>query len=82
MILGMIRSCIVSLALTTAMLGQGTPAPKVRIVLPEGVHPEKVYVRYGLRQPTGTYSSQVARMPAVGSSFEIPAPTDRFKALV
>jgi hypothetical protein len=55
---------------------------KVRIVLPEGVDPEKVYVRYGLRRPSGTYSSQVARMPAGGASFEIPAPTDRFKALV
>ena len=82
MILGMIRSCMVALVLTATMLAQGTPAPKVRIVLPEGVHSEKVYVRYGLRQPRGTYSSQVARMPAGGSSFEIPAPTDRFKALV
>jgi hypothetical protein len=82
MIFGMIRSYMVALALTAVMLGQGTPAPKVRIVLPEGVHPEKVYVRYGLRQPRGTYSSQVAKMPAGGSSFEIPAPTNRFKALV
>jgi hypothetical protein len=82
MIFGMIRSCMVALVLTAAMLGQATPPPKVRILLPEGIHPEKVYVRYGLRQPTGTYSSQVARMPAGWSSFEIQAPTDRFKALV
>jgi hypothetical protein len=78
----MIRACIASLLLTAAILPQGTPVLKVRMVLPEGIHSEKVYVRYGLRQPGGTYSSQVARMPANGSSFEISAPTDRFKALV
>jgi hypothetical protein len=82
MILGMIRSCMVALVLTAAMLTQGTPAPKVRIVFPEGVHSEKVYVRYGLRKPRGTYSSQVARMPAGWAFVEIPASTDRFKALV
>jgi len=71
-----------ALALTAAMFGQDTPAPKVRIVLPEGVPSEKVYVRYGLRQPRGTYPSHVARTPAGVSSVEISAPTDRFKALV
>jgi hypothetical protein len=63
-------------------LAQAAPVPKVRIAFPGGVHSEKGYVRYGLRKPRGTYSSQVARMPAGGSSVEIPAPTDRFKALV
>jgi hypothetical protein len=82
MIFGMIRSCMTALLLTSAMSAQGTPAPTVRIVLPEGVRPEKVYVRYGLRRSSGTYSSQVASTPAGGSSFEIPVPTDRFKALV
>jgi hypothetical protein len=82
MIFDMIRSCMVALVLTVTMLAQGAAAPKVRMVLPEGVHSENVYVRYGLRQPRGTYSSQVARMPAGGSSFELAAPTDRLKALV
>jgi hypothetical protein len=82
MILGMIRSCAVALLLSAATLAQDSPSPKVRMVLTEGIHPEKVYVRYGLRKPCGYYSSQVARMPAGVSSLEIPAPTDRFKALV
>jgi len=69
-------------SLAAVMLAQVTPVPRVRIVFPGGVQSEKVYVRYGLRKPGGTYSSQVARMPAAGSSLEIPAPTDRFKALV
>jgi hypothetical protein len=81
MICGMIRSCMVASVLTAALLAQRTPAPKVRIVLPEGVRSDKMYVRYGLRKPSGTYSSQVAKMPAGVSSVEIPAPTDRFKAL-
>ena len=82
--LAMIRACVAGLLMTAAMLAQGipAPAPKVRIVLPEGVHSEKVYVRYGLRQPKGTYPSQVAKMPAGSSSFDISAPTDRFRALV
>jgi hypothetical protein len=82
MIFGMIRSCMVELFLSGAMLAQGTPGPKVRIVLPQAVDSKMVYVRYGLRQPGGTYPSHVARMPAGVSSFEIPAPTDRFKALI
>jgi len=82
MIFGMIRSCMAALSLAAVMLAQAPPAPKVRIAFSGGVHSEKVYVRYGLRTPRGTYSSQVARMPAGGSSVEIPAPTDRFKALV
>ena len=82
MIFGMIRSCTVALMLSAATLAQDSPAPKVRMVLTEGIHSEKVDVRYGLRKPSGYYSSQVARMPAGGSSIEIPAPTDRFKALV
>ncbi len=69
-------------SLTALMLAQATPVRKARIVLPDGVPSEKVYVRYGLRQPGGTYPSLVARMPAGVSSIEIPAPTDRFKALV
>jgi hypothetical protein len=82
MILGMIRSCMTALSLAAVMLAQATPVPKVRIAFPGGVRSEKVYVRYGLRKPRGSYSSQVARMPAGASSIEIPAPTDRFKALV
>jgi hypothetical protein len=82
MIFGMIRSCMAALSLAAVMLAQVTPVPKVRIAFPGGVQSEKVYVRYGLRKPRGTYSSQVARMPAGGSSVEIPAPTDRFKALI
>ena len=78
----MIRSCVVGMLLTAAMLAQGSPSPKVRMVLTEGIHSEKVYMRYGLRKPSGYYSSQVARIPAGVSSVEIPAPTDRFKALV
>src|ERR1039458_5781907 len=53
MIFGMIRSCMAALVLTAAMSAQGTPAPKVRIVFPEGVHSEK---------PSMTYGS--SRMPA------------------
>jgi|HubBroStandDraft_6_1064221.scaffolds.fasta_scaffold250516_1 hypothetical protein len=82
MIFGMIRSCTVALLLSAATLAQDSPAPKVRMLLTEGIHPEMVYVRYGLRKSSGYYSSQVAGMPAGVSYFEIPAPTDRFKALV
>lgn len=82
MIFGMIRSCTVALLLIAAALAQDSPAPKVRIVLTEGIQSEKIYVRYGLRKPSGYYSSEAARMPAGVLSFEIPAPTDRFKALV
>jgi hypothetical protein len=73
---------MVALVLTASMLAQVTPAPKMRIVLPEGVRSENVYMRYGLRQPGGRFPDDVARMPAGVSSFEIPAATDRFKALV
>jgi hypothetical protein len=82
MIFRMIRSCAAALLLTAAMLAQDSPTPKVRIVLSEGVLSEKVYVRYALRQPGGGYSQHVARLPVGYSSFEIPVPTDRFKALV
>lgn len=82
MIVDVIRTCIVALLLTAAMLAQDLPAPKVRMVLTGGIHSEKVYVRYGLHQPSGYYSSHAATMPAGVSSIEIPALTDRFKALV
>lgn len=82
MILAMVRSCIIELLLSAAMLAQAHPVPNVRILLPESVDSNRVYVRYGLRQPGGIYPSHVARMPVGVSFFEIPAPTDRFKALV
>ncbi len=67
--------------LTAAMLARESLATIVWMVLIAGLHSEKVYVRYGLRKPRGYYSSEVARMPLGGSPFEIPLPTDRFKAL-
>lgn len=82
MIFGMIRSCMVAMLLTASSLAQDSAAPKVQIVLTQGIHSEKVYVRYGLRKPGGYYSSQVAKVAAGVSSVEIAAPTDRFKALV
>jgi hypothetical protein len=82
MIFRMIRSCTAVLFLTAAMLAQDSPAPKVRMVLPEGIPSEKVYVRYGLRQPGGGYSQHVAKLTAGASSLEISVQTDRFKALV
>jgi len=82
MIFRMIRSCTAALLLTAAMLAQDSRAPKVRMVFPEGTPSEKVYVRYGLRQPGGGYSQHVAKLPAGALSFEVPVRTDRFKALV
>ena len=82
MISRMVRSCTAALLLTAAMLAQDSPTPKVRMLLPEGISSEKVYVRYGLRQPGGGYSHHVAKPPSGVSSLEISVPTDRFKALV
>lgn len=78
----MIRSCTAALLITAAMLAQDSPATKVRMVFPKGIHSERVYVRYGLREPGGYYSQHVRRLPAGVPFFEIPVQTDRFKALV
>ena len=56
----MIRRCMVALLLTAAMLAQGTPAPKVNIVLPEWVHSEKGYVRY---EVAASYPAEVIFVP-------------------
>lgn len=82
MIFGMIRSCIIPFLFSAAIAAQDSPAAKVRIVLPDGLQAEKVSVRYGLRLPSGYYSSHVARVSSGASSVDIPAPTDHFKALV
>lgn len=76
----MIRSCWAVVFLSAAMMAQDSLIPKVRMIFP--AHSEKVYVRYGLRQPGGSYSQHVAMFPAEVPSFEIPVPTGRMKALV
>lgn len=87
MIFGMVRSCMTASLLTAAMLAQGTPAPKVRIVFPEGVHSEKASMTYALHGPTGGHGYAGMSGAFSASPFEIPAmlqgkSVDRFRAVV
>jgi hypothetical protein len=71
-----------SLLLAATMWAQDAQAPKVRILFSEG-HLERASMTYGLYQPSGGYSRHFGvTMPSDASFFEIPAATDRFKALV
>jgi hypothetical protein len=82
MILGMIRQLMMPL-LKGVISAQSSQAPKIRIVFPEG-HSEKASMTYGLHDPAKDdwdLFNSVSMQPGY-SVLEIPAQTDRFKALV
>jgi hypothetical protein len=68
--------------LVVAMSAQEIQGPKIKILFPEG-HCEKASMAYAMHLPGGGYYYHFGMsMPSGDSSFEIPAATDRFKALV
>ena len=83
MILGMIRQLMVPLLLIGAMSTQDGQALKVRIVFPEGLS-EKASMTYRLQDAVKANSHRYYGVSLhAGHSFvEIPATTERFRALV
>jgi hypothetical protein len=83
MILGMIRELIVPLLLIGAMSAQDGQALKVRIVFPKGLS-EKTSMTYGLHDavPANSHRYLGVSLHAGHTFVEIPATTDRFRALV
>ncbi len=83
MIVGMLRQLVIPLLMIGAISGQTTQVLKIRIAFPKG-HSEKASMTYGLHDPAKDYwnlFNHVSMQP--GHTFlEIPAETDRFKALV
>lgn len=70
------------LLLGVAMSAQEIQGPKIKIFFPEG-HNERASMTYAMHVPSGGYNYHFGMsMPSGDLFFEIPAATDRFKALV
>jgi|HubBroStandDraft_4_1064222.scaffolds.fasta_scaffold03035_5 hypothetical protein len=83
MILGMIRQLIVPVMLIGAMSTQDSQVLKVRVIFPEGVT-DKASMTYGLHDaiPANSHRYLGVSLRAGHSFVEIPATTERFRALV
>jgi len=79
----MIHRLVIPLLMIAAISGQAPTVPKIRIVFPDG-HSEKAAMTYALHDPAKDSWDLFhnVSMQSGSAHLELPAETDRFKALV